>query len=184
MRTLVTGRYLISVGSYIPRKAHDLTVRAFSLVAEEFKDLRLAIAGAHGASLPELQRLIDDLGLHDRVKLFVGLAPEEIAGMLSNATLVVQSAHAESFPLALLEAGAVGAPIVASGIAGHEELIFEGETGRLFEPGSITDCARVIVQALHNESHTEQMAVALRAKVIKEFTWRACVDKYLQLASV
>ncbi|WP_077033677.1 glycosyltransferase family 4 protein [Pelomonas sp. KK5] len=174
--------YLLSVGSYMPVKAHELTIRAFARLAVQFPMLRLVIAGPQGPELPALQALVEELALAGRVELRVNLRPLEVAGLMASARLMVQSSRSESFPLALLEAAAAGTPIVASRIPGHQELVKEGRTGTLFEGGSVVACALAISAALGAPARVQAMARALRQTVTRELSWEASVAGYAALA--
>lgn len=172
------SRFLASVGAYIPRKAHEDLLSAFALLSPEFADVHLCIAGADGECLPSLRAQADALGLGARVHFFRGLGPEDVAAFIARALLCVQPALAESMPLAVLEAGAAGTPLVVSDIPGHDELISDGSTGHRFKVRDASDCARVIETALHNESLTRQMAITFRNHVLANLTWEGCAREY------
>lgn len=181
----LTGRlpseYIVGVGAFIPRKAHTDLLDAFALLATRHPKLHLCLAGADGHVLPLLHQRIAALRLEDRVHLFVGLSPPDVAALLARASLCVQPSLAESFPLSLLEAGAVGVPIAASAIAGHDELIVEGGTGRLFAPRDPLSCAATIERMLADTSGARAMADRLAERVRTELTWDRCVRQYAAL---
>jgi glycosyltransferase involved in cell wall biosynthesis len=116
-----------------------------------------------------------------RIHFFVGLQREAVAYLLASAELCVQAALAESFPLAVLEAGATGTPLAATNISGHDELIEDRATGRLFRSADPADCHRVISEMLSDPHATRAVAVALRSLVLDSFTWKHCVCAYGEL---
>lgn len=174
-------RYLVSLGSYIERKAHADLLRGFARIAMEQADLHLCIAGAKGRLFGDTEALVADLGLAGRVHLLHGLGPEAVAGLLSGAQACVQPALAESMPLAVLEAAAAGVPVLATAIPGHIGLVEEGVTGWLFRPADAGDCAAAMSRALSDPTAARDRAARLQAKVASDYTWGRCVDRYHRL---
>ena len=173
--------YIISNGAYIPRKDHLTVVRAFAVVAVTHPKLELVIVGASGPDHERITKLAGELGLASRIHALCSVEQAGVAYLLSRATLCVQAALAESFPLALLEAAAANTPAIVSRIPGHTELVLDGVTGNSFATGDVQGCAAAIDEALSHPERTHAMAATLRSKVVSEFTWEACADAYLRL---
>jgi glycosyltransferase involved in cell wall biosynthesis len=121
------------------------------------------------------------LGLAARAIVLSGLNPGQVAYLLARCRLCVQPSLSESFPLAVLEAGAAGAVVVASRIPGHEEIIKEGVTGFMFTPRDPAQCAAAIERALADKHRARGFADALRSDVLKRFTWSGCSEAYRRL---
>ena len=179
LQTLLPARFLVNIGSFIPLKAHADLLHAFALVAPHCPDLHLCIAGATGPTKEPIRALALELGLGPKVHLLEGLIPNDVAALLGHACLCVQPSHSESFPLSLLEAGAVGVPLAVSRIPGHAELVSEGISGRLFDPGVPGDCAKVILQMLADPITSRVMADHFAVGVLTELTWENCLNRYL-----
>jgi glycosyltransferase involved in cell wall biosynthesis len=116
-------RYVVSVGSYIPRKGHRLLLDAFARLAADHADVSLVIVGQDG---PERLPLIDAAarqGLASRVDCRVDLQPDQVAAVVAGATASVQPSLAEPFGIAVIEAGACGVPVIASAVGGHVEIL-------------------------------------------------------------
>lgn len=173
--------FIVNVGSFIPRKAHDGLVDAFAILARQRPSLHLCIAGPPGPLLEELRGKVESLGLQSRVHLFVGISAPDVAHLLAQARLCVQPALAESMPLSVLEAGACGVPVAASDIPGHDELIIEGQTGRLFEVGNPRDCARVIAGMLDDAEGAQAGAGRFKHVIDTRLTWSNCVANYRRI---
>lgn len=173
--------YVVNIGAFIPRKAHNDLLDAFALAFRDQPTFHLCLAGADGATLEATRQRADSLGLASRVHFFVGLAREDVAHLLSRATLCVQPALAESLPLSVLEAGAVGVPVAASDIPGHDELIFDRKTGRLFRVNDPMHCAEVMTEMLAHPERAHQMADQFKQRVERYLTWDACVAQYKAL---
>jgi glycosyltransferase involved in cell wall biosynthesis len=174
-------RYLVSVGSYIPRKGQRVLLDAFARLCNEFPDVGLVITGMDG---PERQSLLEQaakIGLSSRLTFLVGLTPKQVATVLARAEICVQASFAEPFGLAVIEAGACGIPVVASAVGGHNELLRHQETGFLFPPGDAGACASILRQVLNDRESARNAAQRFRIEVLNRFTWEACARGYLAL---
>ena len=122
----VEGFTLVSVGSLIPRKGHDLTIRALL----DAPDCKLMIAG-HGPLRGELERLAAELGLGERVR-FLGETPHaELARLYSAADVSVLASSREGWANVLLESMACGTPVLATDVNGTGEVVQSRDAGRL-----------------------------------------------------
>jgi glycosyltransferase involved in cell wall biosynthesis len=105
-----------------------------------------------------------------------------ILGQMRHARfLMLPSIWLEHFPRTLVEAFACGLPVIASRLGALEELIQDGKTGLLFEPGSAEDLARKIAWAEQNPAAMREMGEAAR----KEYEAKYTPDKnYEQLMDI
>jgi len=92
--------------------------------------------------------LIEKLDLTNRVRLIGWL--EDLAQLYCALDIFVSSSHTESFGLALAEAMAAGAPVVATETEGARELIQSGETGLLVSIGDVDKLAEAVLQLLND----------------------------------
>lgn len=175
--------FIVNVGAFIPRKNHALLLQALSLLKSRYPALHLCIAGADGDERQVIEEAARAQGLAERVHLFIELDQFQIALLLSKATLCVQTSLAESFPLAVLEAGASGIPVVVSDIPGHRELVCNGRTGRLFPLGDAAACANAIAAILDDPDAAARVAAEQKARVRKELTWVSSMQQYERLVS-
>ena len=113
--------------------------------------------------------------------LFIDLDQFQVALLLSRSTLCVQTSLAESFPLAVLEAGASGIPTVISDIPGHQEMVSHGRTGSLFPLGDPSACANAIAAMLDDPNAAAHMAAEQKARVRKDRTWVSSMQQYERL---
>src|SRR5687767_6289928 len=148
------GDYFLFVGRLVPEKAPDLLLRAFRKVEG---DIRLIVAG--GSSFTdEYVRDLDRLASQDPRVIMPGYVYGEVLEELySNAVAFVLPSLLEGLPLTLLEAASYGAPIVASDIPPHVQVVHEDGPGRrLFrsgDEGSLADvlCTMIAGSALERE---------------------------------
>jgi len=105
------------------------------------------------------------------VKLLGGLSVDEVRTEMSNAmALVLPSIWYENFPRTLVEAFACGLPVIASRIGALAELVTEGVTGLLFEPGNPHDLAVKMKWAMSHPAEMAVMGKSARALYEAEFT--------------
>jgi glycosyltransferase involved in cell wall biosynthesis len=93
-----------------------------------------------------LESLIRELELGKRVKLLGQISPEQMDSLYRRADLVVLTSRSEGIPLVLMEAMARGNLVLAPAITGIPELVTPGETGFLYEPGSIWDFLEKVME--------------------------------------
>ncbi|PVR98801.1 hypothetical protein C4663_23105, partial [Salmonella enterica subsp. enterica serovar Give] len=120
---------IVALGRLVPQKGFDLLIDAFALVGPQLPEARLEIWGA-GPEEARLRAQIARLGLADRVSL--PGQTTHAADVLSSATVVALSSRVEGFPNVLLEAMALGRPVVALDCRyGPAEIIRHGVDGLL-----------------------------------------------------
>jgi glycosyltransferase involved in cell wall biosynthesis len=171
-------RYIVSVGSFIERKGHRSLLEAFARVSGVFPGLGLVIVGMDGDQRASLEARVEALGLQTSIRILVNLQPTQVAEVVAGATLCVQPSIAEPFGMAVIEAGACGVCVAASAVGGHMELISHGQTGFLFQATDVDGIASLLVDVLEDDVRRARVAEAFYAKVISEFTWKACADLY------
>ncbi len=121
-------RRIISVGRLYPQKNHKMLIEAFGKIAQEYSDYSLTIFG-EGPLRKELEDLVVRLKLTDRV--FLPGRTENILTELNRSMLFCLSSDYEGMSNALIEAICLGLPIVTTKVSGVEELIQDGENGRV-----------------------------------------------------
>jgi D-inositol-3-phosphate glycosyltransferase len=135
----------------------------------------LVIVG--GASGPEgdtetrrAHGLVDELGLHERVR-FVEPQPHHILSTYYRAAdVVLAPSRSESFGLVALEAAACGIPVVASAVGGLLSLVDDGRTGRLIDGRDPADYARAVREILGDDDRRAAMSAASVERA-RRYTW-------------
>lgn len=121
---------LLSVGELIPRKNHEVVIRALSVLKQldKLNHIEYVICG-RGSYEADLRKLAEGLEVADHVH-FLGYR-NDISEICNCADLFVFMSHQEGLPVALMEAMACGLPAVCSNIRGNTDLIEDGVTGLL-----------------------------------------------------
>jgi glycosyltransferase involved in cell wall biosynthesis len=130
---------LVAVGRLKAPKDFLTLVRALALLRPGSVD---AVIVGDGPDRAGLEAEIRRLGIGDRVRLLG--ERHDVPELLARADLFVLSSASEGMPVSVLEAMATGLPVVGSRVGGVPELVLEGETGLLVEPGDPNELAAAI----------------------------------------
>lgn len=169
------GRVVGTVGRVSEeRKGHKFFVEAMQTLSGQEPDLSGLIVGG-GKLLGEVERHRDALGLRDRVCL-PGFWPNaRLAEVLSVMDIFVLPSFMEGLPLVILEAMAVGKPVVATTVGGNAEAVEEGVTGWLVPPGDLPAFNAAVLKLLRTPGLIERMGEAGRKRVEERFSLAAMV---------
>ncbi len=141
-------KVICAVGRLNRQKRFDLLIEAFSSVADKIPEYKLIIYG-EGELRDELQGLIDEKGLTDRITL-PGTNPNALQEV-NKASVYVLSSDYEGMPNVLMEAMALGVPCISTRCdMGPEELIENGKNGILVDMGSSEKIGEAIMKILEN----------------------------------
>jgi teichuronic acid biosynthesis glycosyltransferase TuaC len=164
------GPLLVSVGSLIEAKGHQLTIRAVALIGKQFPSLRLYIIG-EGPYRSELERLIKSLGLQERVQLLGKRPNEELPFWFGAASLSCLASSREGWPNVVTESLACGTPVVATRVGGIPEILHSPDLGTLVEQTS-EDVAAGIVRSLGKEWDRQAISREASAR-----TWETVAEE-------
>lgn len=173
-------RYLISVGTVIPRKGIDLLVRVVS--APELKDTHLLLCGRlhDNAYVKQVRELAKELGCEDRVEFRGKVAPNRVPIYLASASAFVSGSEFEGRPNSLLEALAIKLPVVVTDISAHREIISHGENGFLFEASRPEDAAKSLARLIEDQELKDSITEA-GLKSIQGLDWDATAIRFREL---
>jgi glycosyltransferase involved in cell wall biosynthesis len=178
---------VVSVGSLIEKKGHDVLIEACARLRAEGLDVRCEIAGA-GHLHDSLRSLIERLGVQDSVHLLGPLSREDVLARVASASVFALAAvpsriGVDGVPVALIEAMAVGTPPVSTALSGIPELVSDGETGLLVEPGDVAGLADALRRLLTDEPLRTRLGESARAHVRAERDAEVCYAAAAELLS-
>jgi len=168
---LFGGRVVGTVGSLTPEKSTADLLRAVAKLPPEMDDLLVCIVG-DGALRAELEAEAQRLGIEERV-VFAG-AVEDVRPWLAAFDLFVLPSRSEGLPGALMEAMALGCPVIVSAVGGVPEVI--GDAGVLVEPGEVDGFATQIGRLLADREAAVALAEAGKVQV-QEFSLASMAAK-------
>jgi glycosyltransferase involved in cell wall biosynthesis len=166
------------VGQLLPHKGHRLLIDAAPAVLRVHPKARFFIVGAleNPPYEAELRKAVQDRGLEQRF-VFTGWRSDIHVVVSAMDASIVATVTPEPAALSLMEAMAVGCPVVASRTGGTAELVLDGETGLLFEPGNAVQLAARIVELLNDSSLRHRLSVAGRQRMVEHFGLKRHVDE-------
>jgi glycosyltransferase involved in cell wall biosynthesis len=161
----------VMIGSLEERKGH---ARAFDALAALPASVKLLIAGV-GEEERALRAKAASLGLERRVH-FLGYRAD-VDAILSECDALVLTSTLEATPYVIIEAMASGLPVVASNVYGIPEIVRDGETGILVDPGARDEIVRAISVLARDRDRGARMGRAARKRYEEMFRIDRCVEE-------
>ena len=165
---------IICVASFEKVKGHEYLVEACRLLQERSVDFICHLIG-EGPVRSRVEKQISAAGLGDKIILHGSRPRLEVMKMLRHAEVMVLPSvpmprgDREGIPVALMEAMAVGLPVVSSRLSGIPELVESGRTGILVPPRDVKGLANALQQLYEEPNLRHCMGKAGREKVLNEF---------------
>lgn len=156
---------IVAAGRLHPKKGFDVLIAAAALLRDRGLAFEVEIAG-EGDERGKLEGLIAEHGLGDRVRL-VGW--RDASAFLATGDVFAFPSYQEGFPLVLLEAMAVGLPVASSKIPGPDEMIIDGDSGRLLPPGDAGALADALAALVANPTAALAYGQKARAAVLASY---------------
>ena len=165
-------------GRLEPIKGPQYFVQAAGNVAKHFTKVKFIMVG-EGSLRPRLERQAKEAGLENKF-IFTGWR-EDMPEILSILDILVLPSLNEAVGMVLIEAQALGVPIVAAKVGGIPEILVDNQTGILVPPADPYRLAQAINQLLLDEQKRRDMAEAARISVRDKFKAQDMVDRISDL---
>ena len=178
--------YLLSVGRLKPRKGYHISLRVFAALTAQHPTLRYVIIGSgRGVYYSELQKIIAELGIANKVLFKKNVSDEELACWYRQAELFMLlpqniNYDVEGFGLVFLEAAAFGLPVIGASDSGAEDAIWNGQNGFLLKPDNIDAAVARVHEILSNPEVRQKLSVN-SLSFAKKMSWGHTIDSYLKL---
>ncbi|MBP2070980.1 glycogen synthase [Thermoanaerobacterium butyriciformans] len=171
----IDGKYILFVGRISRQKGIIHLIDAVKYLPEDIKVVLCA-------SSPDTEEI--KMEMEEKVKLYPNIiwidkmvTKEEIIELYSNAEVFVCPSIYEPFGIINLEAMACNTPVVASATGGIKEVVVDGETGFLVEPGNPEDLAEHIIKLLNDRELAATFGANGRKRVEEMFSWESIAKK-------
>lgn len=167
---------LVCVGRLCADKCQGLLIEAVAALVASGKEVELELVG-DGPTRPALEAQVRRLGLEKRVHFTGWASSAGVRAALLEARALVLPSAAEGLPIVLMEALALGRPVVTTWVAGIPELVQPGVSGWLVPSGSreaLVEALRAVLAATPAE--LARMAAAGRARVLEAHDARRSAD--------
>jgi phosphatidylinositol alpha-1,6-mannosyltransferase len=167
---------LLTVARLVPRKGHDMVLKAIAKLAGQFPLIRYLIIG-RGPEELKLRQLAADMGIAEKV-VFAGFIPDSqlpACYRLSDLVVMPNREHngdLEGFGITFLEASATAKPVIAGESGGAPEAVAQGVSGELVAPTNLERLVAVIRSFLVDRGKAESMGMAGLQRARAEFDWK------------
>ncbi len=165
---------VLSVGRLVDKKGFDLLIAAAAELVRGGRDLRVTIVGG-GPAEAALRALADDPALGGRVTLTGPLPQEEVRRQFAAADAFAlpcrqaKDRDMDGTPIVLIEAMALGVPVVSTAVSGNPELIEDGVSGMLTAPEDAAAVAEALRRIMDDPDAARRMALRARETIERAF---------------
>ncbi len=141
---------LLWMRSFHPIYHPEMAIEVFAEIRKNYTDATLTMAGVDKGLEPKLKKMVAELNLADAISFPGFLNAEQKAAAFSDADIFLNTNRTDNMPVAVVEAGAFGLPIVATNVGGLPYLISHGENGLLVENENVGEMVNAVKLLLEN----------------------------------
>ncbi len=167
---------LLFLGRLDKRKGLEILLHAMPAIVQALGSVKLVVVGS-GPELPRYRTMVKELGIESTV-VFQGFVPkQDLPRYYASGDIFISPAlGGEAQGIVLLEAMASGKPIIASNIAGYNEIIKDGETGILFPAGDSHALAQKVLALVKNSVLRKKLATNGRVASLP-YSWEGVTKR-------
>jgi colanic acid/amylovoran biosynthesis glycosyltransferase len=174
------GPSILCVGRLVPEKGQAVLLEALARLAGRGHRVSLVLAG-EGRSRSALERRAERLGVAAQVSFLGAVGQDAIHDMYAGASIFCLPSFAEGVPCVLMEAMAMGLPVVSTRITGIPELIDDGHSGLLVAPGRLDELTEALDRLLVDPGLCRELVVNAREKVVRDFNAESSAEQLYAL---
>ena len=175
-------RIFVAVGRFTDKKGPHLTVLAFAKVLNQLPDAQLRFIG-DGQLYGSCRDLASALGIEHAID-FLGAQPSRVVQQeMKNARAFIQhsviafSGDSEGTPVAVLEAGAMGLPVVATRHAGIPDVVVEDETGLLVDERDVDGMAQHMIRLATDPQLAARLGQQARCRIEEKYSMEKSISR-------
>ncbi len=172
------GKLVLAVGRLWQQKGYKDLIWAADMLRSAYSDMWFVIVG-EGPDLATLQRFRDSISAADSVR-FVGHREDALA-LISTCDVLWNGSLYEGQSNTILEAMALGKPVIASDIPGNRDLVIHEHTGYLYPLGDIQTLCRYTLKLLESPESADRLGQAAQQRVRTEFSVQRMVASHEHL---
>jgi glycosyltransferase involved in cell wall biosynthesis len=180
---------VLAVGRFVEKKAPYLTILAFKKVLERLPEARLVMVGA-GILHDICFKIIKALHIEHAVALKGIIEHDGVAALMQESRVFVQhslvpaSGDSEGTPVAILEAGAAGLPVVSTRHAGIGDVVINGKTGFLVDEADIDAMSEYVYQLLTSAELANEMGKNAREHIVANFGMERSIEELRNIIEI
>ena len=166
-------RLVVHVANFTPKKRHEDLVQAARLVIDQEPQVSFLLVG-QGPLEPDIKAQVKNLHLENNV-IFAGFRTDA-PRIIGSADVFVLPSQFEGLPIAMLEAMALGRPVIASRVGGVPEVILDGVDGLLIDPLRPDQLAEKLLTVMRTPELREKLSNNAVQKVREHFSVKRMVE--------
>jgi colanic acid/amylovoran biosynthesis glycosyltransferase len=172
----------LTVGNFISKKGPAYTIKAYAAAVHAGVTTPMSMIG-DGPLLEECKALVKELNVEKQVQFLGRLLPDETFEIMKKSkiflqhSLTLEDGNKEGTPVAILEAQALGLPVISTKHAGIKDVVIQNETGILVEEGDIDSMSAAIIELANDDDKRKTMGLAAREWVKDHWTSQHHMDK-------
>lgn len=164
----VSENHFVSIGRLTEQKGQLVLLDALALLKRNGVPFRMTIVG-DGPLRPQIERAIRELELEQHVELAGWQSNSKVRALIRDARALVLPSFAEGLPVVLMEAFALGRPVIATYVAGIPELVTDQACGWLVPAGDVEQLAGAISACLNApDERIRSMGILGRRRVLQQ----------------
>jgi phosphatidylinositol alpha-1,6-mannosyltransferase len=173
---LQNKQVLLTVARLLPRKGHDVALRAVARILPDFPNLHYLIVGT-GPDEQRLRKLIAELGIGGAVTLLGYVPDDQLPDFYHSCDVFTmpnreeENGDIEGFGMIFMEASAAGKPVVGGRSGGTADAVLHGVTGMLVNPKEVDDVAATLKLLFGNPDLRRRLGSAGSRRAREEFRW-------------
>lgn len=164
-------------------KGQQILLEAVPSIIKKFPETFFIIAGEETAGESGFKKYLLERAQSLKIEQHLQFLPftEEVPRFLSALDIFVMPSFAETFGLVLIEAMAMGLPVVSTKAGGVPDIVEEGRTGLLVPPGDAGQLSSAILKIVSDKKFAGQLGTEARTKALRRYNFNDCVDALLAL---
>ncbi|PZX49802.1 glycosyltransferase involved in cell wall biosynthesis [Algoriphagus ratkowskyi] len=176
-----SSKNVVMIGNIHGYKDHITLIHAWQIVAQQFPEYKLLLAGRAGDTFEVCEKFVIDLKLQESIR-FLGVV-SDISSLLSNCSIAVFSSNNEGVPNGILEPMAASLPVVSTNIQGAKEALGE-KYPFLVESGNSNQFAGFIIRLLSDPDLRKEIGSNNRIRLQQNFSIAKMTKGYIHLLNV
>ncbi|HEU4684693.1 MAG TPA: glycosyltransferase [Nitrospira sp.] len=167
---------LVGLISYLRTyKGHEYFIEAARIIAAKRTDVTFVIVG-EGPEAPRIRELIGRLGLQQRIRM-LGYREDLLNVFRSLDVFAIPSVEGDTIPQVLMQALAVGIPVVSTTVGSIPDVVIDGQTGFVVPPRDGAALAERILRLLDDAALRSRLGEAGRALVVRDYSIEKMLDR-------
>ena len=168
-------KLITTASADVALKGLDYSLKSLASLVNDFPEISLLVIGKMKKD-GHTSRLIDELGIKDKVSFKTGLTKEEIAKEYASSSIAIVSSLYEGFGYPVIEAMSCEVPLIATDVSSIPELV--GDYAKLIKPKDSKQISDAVIEILSDYENYKVIAENGRQHIIDKFNWPKITRQY------